>query len=58
MSPGSNMDDSEVNKFKISKFDGADFNLWKFKMKTVLQQKKLWGYIDGTKVGHKGSNEY
>ena len=26
----------------VDKFDGANFHLWKFKMKMMLAEKELW----------------
>ena len=32
----------------IDKFDGENFNLWKFKMEMVLASRDLWDIVDGT----------
>ncbi|ETV79218.1 hypothetical protein H257_07285, partial [Aphanomyces astaci] len=33
--------------FKINKFDGTNFHLWKFKMSMILEEKDLWDVVIG-----------
>ncbi len=32
----------------MEKFDGANFHLWKFKMRTMLSKHGLWKFVDGS----------
>jgi hypothetical protein len=34
----------------VDKFTGKDFMPWKFKIKTMLKAKDLWGLVDGKDV--------
>jgi hypothetical protein len=36
----------------IDKFNGENFNLWKFKMEMVLASMDLWEIVDGSKRLH------
>jgi hypothetical protein len=31
----------------IEKFEGNNFMLWKFKVKTLLKAKEIWGLVSG-----------
>ena len=37
------------NYHMINKFDGDNFNLWKFRMKMILEEKDLWQYVEEKK---------
>jgi hypothetical protein len=32
----------------MNKFDGANFHLWKFKMRMMLSKHGLWKFVDGS----------
>jgi hypothetical protein len=34
----------------VNKFPRNDLMFWKFKIKTMLKSRKLWGHIDGSNV--------
>jgi hypothetical protein len=34
----------------VNKFTRKDFMFWKFKIKTMLKSRNLWGHIDGSNV--------
>ena len=34
-------------RFTMDKFDGTKFNLWKFKMQMILEEKELWEVVIG-----------
>ena len=38
----------------IEKLDGTNYHVWKFKMQLVLEDKELFGVIDGTDARLKG----
>ena len=38
----------------IEKLDGTNYHVWKFKMQLVLEDKELFGVIDGTDVKAEG----
>ena len=42
----------------IEKLDGTNYHVWKFKMQLVLEDKELFGVIDGTDVKAEGSAEW
>src|SRR6476659_8510404 len=42
----------------VEKLDGTNYHVWKFKMQLVLEDKELFGVIDGTDVKAEGSAEY
>src|ERR1700755_560532 len=42
----------------IEKLDGTNYHVWKFKMQLVLEDKELFGVIDGTDVKTEGSVEW
>ena len=46
MSPDSNMStnntSTSLTSYTISKFDGTNYHLWKFKIQMVLEEKDLW----------------
>ncbi len=42
----------------IEKLDGTNYHVWKFKMQLVLEDKELFGFIDGTDVKAEGSAEW
>eukprot|EP00794_Sanderia_malayensis_P015603 gene15603-17175_t len=39
---------------RIEKFEGNNFNLWKFKMQMVLEDKDLWTIVSGEEIGPSG----
>lgn len=41
---------ANVSVKQITKFDGTNFQLWKFQMITILVAKGLRGYVDGCAV--------
>jgi hypothetical protein len=32
----------------MEKFDGANFHLWKFKMRMMISKHRLWKFVDGS----------
>ena len=44
-------------RWAIDKLSGSNWLTWKFQMTHLLKAKKLWGYVDGTKVLAEGANE-
>ena len=41
------MEAMEDSKFKIEKFNGQNFQLWKIQMEDYLYQKDLWKPLEG-----------
>ena len=41
--------DGQVSTYALHKFDGTNFQVWKYQMKAVLHSHRLYGYVDGTK---------
>uniref|UniRef100_A0ABD2XS84 Retrotransposon Copia-like N-terminal domain-containing protein n=1 Tax=Trichogramma kaykai TaxID=54128 RepID=A0ABD2XS84_9HYME len=42
-------DESRMVGPSISKFDGGNFQVWKFQMRSVLVANRLFGLVDGSK---------
>ena len=47
----------DVASYRIDKFKGENFHLWKFKMQMVLEEKDLWGIVSGHEVEPKAEAE-
>ena len=44
-------------KWSIEKYDGNNWNTWKFQMKHLLMAKGLWCLVDGSEVLADGASE-
>jgi hypothetical protein len=43
------MSSFQMESLKVmEKFDGANFHLWKFKMRMMLSKHGLWKFVDGS----------
>ena len=46
----------DAASFKIDKFKGESFHLWKFKMQMMSEDKDLWEIVSGDEVEPSGVN--
>ena len=44
-------------KFMSVRLDGKNYSYWSYVMRNFLKGKKSWGYVTGTSVKPKSTNE-